>query len=150
MVGTVTELSDQDLSDQELLAIIRRAHVMLSDPTRWSGRHYAENAEGQWTPVGSKHARRFNLEGALVHAAGRDVRSALPVILAILHALAPEVLARMKATSTQPLTHAEALGLLELAMAHLSFRPVRKQSGTHLRAVLPDEVLPPSKKTSGS
>lgn len=139
-----------ELSDQELLAIVRRAYVTLSDPGRWSGRHYAENAEGQWTPVGSERARRFNLEGALVHAAGRDTRSALPAILDVFRTIAPEALDHMKATSRSPMTHSEALELLEAAIAHLSFRPLRKQSGTHLRAVLPDDVLPPGKKTGVS
>jgi hypothetical protein len=146
-------LSSRDvtaLSDQELLSIVRIAYVTLSDPRRWSARHYAENAAGQWTPVGSKQAQRFNLEGALVHAAGRDARSAVPAILEVFDAIAPEARARMKATSTALLTHSEALELLESTIAHLSLRSVRKQSGTHLRAVLPHDLLPPSKKTGES
>jgi len=135
------------LDDQELLAIVRRAHTMLSDANHWCPRHYAEDAAGQWIPVGSEQAERFNLEGALVHAAGRDARSALAPILEIFRAVSPEALARLKTTSSAALTRSQALALLEAAIAHLSFRTVRKRSGTHLRAVMPKNGAPLGKKT---
>jgi hypothetical protein len=136
------------LGDQELLAIVRRAYTTLSDSSRWSARHYAEDSTGRWAPVGSEQARRFNLEGALMHAAGSDARSALAPILEIFQAIDPAAPARRRATSTNLLTRSEALALLEAAMAHLSFRPVRKQSGTHLRAVMPEDEVPLRKKTA--
>lgn len=140
-MGTMTVLGDQ-----ELFAIVRRAHTILSDAKHWTPRHYAEDAAGRWAPVGSEQARRFNLEGALVHAAGGNARSALAAILGVFREIAPEAPARMKATATSSLTHPEALALLELAMAHLSVRPARKRSGTHLRVTLPEDLAPLSKK----
>jgi len=135
------------LGSQELLVILRRARALLSDPSHWTGRHYAENAEGRWIPVGSSQATRFNLEGALVHAAGRDAREALAAIFDVFGEASPEILARLRSTLAPSLTHSEALALLDAAIVHLSFVAERKQSGTRLRAITPDHAAPHGTKT---
>ena len=115
------------LDDQELLVILDRARALLTDSSRWSGRHYAEDETGRWTPVGSAHAARFNLEGGLIRAAGRDTREALVAAFKVFGEVSPQALVRLK-TSSPALTHAEALSLLDDAMAHLSAPPIPKNS----------------------
>lgn len=123
------------LGDQELLVILNRARTLLSDPRSWSSRYYAEDDEGRWVPVGSSAATRFNLEGALVHAAGRDVRVALPAILELFGVVSADARSRLK-NAPASLTHSEALQLLDDTMAKLSSPniPVRSE----LRPRAPD------------
>lgn len=130
------------LGDQELLVILNRARMLLSDPRNWSQKHYAEDETGRWTPVGSSAAVRFNLEGALVHAAGRDVRGALPGIFQIFGAVAPDALARIK-TAPTTFTHAEVLSLLDEAMASLSAPSVPIRSELRPRAAGPEDARQP-------
>jgi len=136
------------LGDQELLVILNRARTLLSDPSRWSDQHYAEDESGRWIPVGSSQAARFNLEGALMHAAGRDAREAIAAIFDVFAVTAPQELERLKRRPSSTLTHAEAIALLDQAMRQLSEPPVRKQSGVHPITVLPDgEEMPEEAKT---
>jgi hypothetical protein len=115
------------LVDQELLVILNRARTLLSDAHGWSSRYYAEDQSGRWVPVGSSAAVRFNLEGALVHAAGRDVRGALPAIFELFGEVSTRALARLKATPSA-LTYSEAVSLLDESMAKLSSPGVPRNS----------------------
>jgi len=136
------------LGDQELLVILNRARMLLSDPGNWSPRYYAEDEHGRWVPVGSSAAVRFNLEGALVHAAGRDVRGALPAIFEIFGAVSAEALARLKNASTS-LTHREAVALIDDAMAKLSAPSVPTRSELRPRAIAPGDATRRNSGTDG-
>jgi hypothetical protein len=92
---------------------------------------------------------RFNLEGALVHAAGRDAREALAAIFEVFEAASPKARARLR-TAAPLLTHSEALALLDQAMVYLGFPNARKQSTTRLRAVTPDDEAPSGTKIGRS
>lgn len=116
------------LGDQELLVILNRARTLLTDPSHWASRHYAEDDTGRWVPVGSSRAVRFSLEGALVNAAGRDAREALPAILELFREVSSDAVVRLKPTSAS-LTHAEALELIDETMRRLSAPPVVTESG---------------------
>ena len=128
------------LSDQELLVILGRARMTLSDSSHFAGRHFAEDADGRWSPVGSAQAVRFNLEGALVHAAGSEARDAWPALREVFAIASPVLSERLKHRASAPLTHAEALAMLDDAIAHLSRRTARHRSGTQMRAVSAEEL----------
>jgi hypothetical protein len=134
------------LGDQELLIILDRARTLLSEPSSWSARYYAEDESGRWVPVGSSAAVRFNLEGALVHAAGRDVRGALPAIFELFGAVSAKALARLK-TSPSALTYREAVSLLDETMAKLSQPSAPTRSEVRPRALVPADETGDETKT---
>jgi hypothetical protein len=137
------------LGDQELLIILNRARTLLSDPHSWSGRYYAEDESGRWVPVGSSAAVRFNLEGALVHAAGRDVRGALPAIFEIFGAVSTTALARLKSAPSS-LTHEDAITLLDDAMAKLSSPSIPTRSELRPRSTVPVDATGEDVKTGSN
>lgn len=134
------------LGDQELLVILNRARTLLSEPSSWSSRYYAEDDSGRWVPVGSSAAARFNLEGALVHAAGRDVRGALPAIFELFGAVSATALARLK-TSPSSLTYRDAVSLLDDTMAKLSQPSAPTRSELRPRALVPADATGDDFKT---
>lgn len=128
------------VSERELLVILSRARKTLSDPSHFSGRYFAEDASGRWCPVGASQAVRFNLEGALVHAAGTDARDALSALFEIFAVASPTLSERLKHRAVAPLMHDEALAMLDDAIAHVTLATARSRSGTRMKAVTDEEL----------
>ena len=106
------------MSNGELLEILHAAKALLSAPERWTERAFAETDEGKWVPVGSEHARRFNLAGAVIKSAGASVRETMSALTKLLHD-APAELDPLHWTQATGLTRTQALELLDWAMERL-------------------------------
>jgi hypothetical protein len=135
------------MTEDELLLIVRRARVILEDPERWSGHYFAADHAGHWVPVGNDGATRFNLDGALIRAAGDMGREAAAAIKSLFALSCPRLFHRVSST-TQPLTHKEALEVLDAAIERLC-APRSSSSGFRLRKVTPP-AAPSLPRNSGS
>lgn len=102
----------------ELLPIVRAARALVSDPAKWNGRNYAEDAEGRFVPVGSERAVSFDLKGALVRAAKNAPRSSLQEIFQVFAETSPRLYAQL--LSQRPLTREQALEILDRTIEQLS------------------------------
>src|SRR5215471_6675308 len=99
------------VDSRELLEILTSARNLLSDASRWSADHIAADVNGRWVPVGSDGARRFNLQGAVIRAAGYRARDAMKAAENTLGSVSSTAFARVL-TSPQVMTHSEALAWL--------------------------------------
>jgi hypothetical protein len=108
----------EDVTALELLKILHAARALVVAPERWTERNFAETATGKWVPVGSEHATRFNLAGALIKSAGGSVREAMTAFTKLLSDAPMELHARAW-TEAQTLTRLEAVELLRYAMGRL-------------------------------
>jgi hypothetical protein len=106
---------------RELLEILTSARDLLADRTRWSPVHIATDENGRWVPVGNDSAVRFNLQGAVIRAAGYRARDAMKAAESALRTCSTETFARTL-TSPRPMTHPEALAWLEAAISALMAR----------------------------
>lgn len=110
---------DLIVDSRELLEILTSARNLLSDASRWSAVHIAADINGRWVPVGSDAARRFNLQGAVIRAAGYRARDAMKGAEGALGSVSSPTFARVL-TSPQVMTHAEALAWLDTAISSLT------------------------------
>jgi hypothetical protein len=101
-----------------LLKILRAANALVATPERWTVRNFAETAVGKWVPVGSEHASRFNLAGAVIKSAGASVREAMREFTTLLSDAPAELHPRHWAQA-QGLTRTQAVELLGWAMVRL-------------------------------
>ncbi|HKP56909.1 MAG TPA: hypothetical protein VJV78_09315 [Polyangiales bacterium] len=106
------------MSPDELLAILTKAHVVVTDARQWTARNFAEDDSGRWVPVGSDRATRFNLAGAVTRCAGSCAREAIAAFEALLAAAPRELISGMLAHA-HGLTREQALALLDWAMVRL-------------------------------
>jgi hypothetical protein len=118
----------------ELVEILTLARDLLADTSRWSSMHIATDENGRWVPVGHNDAARFNLQGAVIRAAGYRAREAMKVAESALRTCSSETFARTL-MSPRPMTHAEALEWLDTAASILAM-----QMGRELRATSPSGI----------
>lgn len=102
----------------ELIAILRKTQSLIADPRRWTEHHFAEDKAGKWVPVGSEHAVRFNLAGAVIRSAGPASREAMRALTELLSNTALMVDSRVLGQAHGVL-HSQALELLGLAIRQL-------------------------------
>ena len=125
---------------QELLETLASARDLLGDRSRWSPVHIATDEKGRWVPVGDDNAVRFNLQGAVIRAAGHRARDAMKATESALRTRASEVFARTL-RSPRPMRYTEALEWLDAAISVLAMqmgrelpaRPRSSVSGLMLR-----------------
>jgi len=103
------------------------ARQLLADASHWSPVHIATDANGRWVPVGDASAERFNLQGAVIRAAGFRAREVMKRTESALGACSSEGFARTL-TSPRSMTHAEALAWLDAAASLLAVLPARYAS----------------------
>ena len=130
----------------ELLPIVRAARALVAKPEAWSARNYAEDETGRFVPVGDARAAKFNLEGALVRAAGLSARAAVDA-LTRLFSTAPAALHASFFGAPRSWTRQQALDLLDWTIQQLEPEAPTARSGTHAR--IPDEnaaILPARKR----
>ncbi len=130
-----------------LLAVLRTTRALLAPPERWTSRDYAEDGNGDPVPVpvGSRHAMRFSLLGALVRSA--PGRSRILVEARDLFRDVRPDLYRKLSGDRPAMTHDEVIELLDAGitlLAKAATRLVVKQSG-FIAA-----VGAPTKKGTGS
>jgi hypothetical protein len=118
---------------RELLEILTSAQDLLADGSRWSPLHIATDENGRWVPVGNRSAMRFNLQGAVIRAAGYRARDAMKAVDSVLRPCSSDAFASTL-TSSRPVTHEEALAWLGLAASALTAQmnseaPVRSPTG---------------------
>ena len=139
---------------QELLEILSSARDVLADSSHWSPVHIATDEGGRWVPVGYGNAVRFNLQGAVIRAAGSRARDVMNAAESALRTCSSETFARTL-SSSRSMTHAEALEWLDGAVSVLAARmvgspPARSRSaisGLMLRVSNADAV---SRRTTGT
>ncbi|HVW29765.1 MAG TPA: hypothetical protein VHC69_30585 [Polyangiaceae bacterium] len=130
------------------------ARDLLADRSRWSPVHIATDVDGRWVPVGDNNAVRFNLQGAVIRAAGRRARDAMKAAESALRTCSSEAFARTL-VSPRAMTHTEALAWLHGAVSALAAQVVSEQpptsrsgvSGLMLRVTEADAI---SRKTTGT
>jgi hypothetical protein len=103
----------------ELLGILVSARDMLADESRWSPVHIATDEDGRWLPVGSHQASRFNLQGAVIRAAGHRARDAMKTTESALRACSSAKFATTL-TVPRPMTQVESLDWLDTAISSLA------------------------------
>jgi hypothetical protein len=111
----------------EIIEILAAARRLLEDPSHWSPVHMAADANGRWVPVGDTSAERFNLQGAVIRAAGFRAREVMKMTESALGACSSEGFARTL-MSPGSLTHSEALAWLDGAASLLAMLPARYSS----------------------
>jgi len=119
---------------RELLEILISARDLLADGSRWSPLHIAVDENDHWVPVGQINAARFNLQGAVIRAAGYRARDAIRAAENALRNCSLETFARTLITP-RPMTHAEALEWLETAVSLLTTQMVSEQPARSSSAV---------------
>ena len=128
------------MDSRELLEILTSARNLLSDASCWSAVHIAADVNGRWVPVGSDAARRFNLQGAVIRAAGYRARDAMKAAEGALQGVSSATFARVL-TSPQAMTHTEALAWLDAAISsltpELSEQAMREVAGSGFRLRFP-------------
>lgn len=104
---------------RELVEILRSARELLADISRWSPLHMATDENRRWVPVGNDNAARFNLQGAVIRAAGYHARDAMKTAENALRTCSSDAFASTL-RSPRPMTHLEALEWLDAAIAVLA------------------------------
>jgi hypothetical protein len=138
------------VDSRELLEILTSARNLLSDESRWSDVHIAADVDGRWVPVGSDAAVRFNLQGAVIRAAGYRARDAMKTAEIALGSALSVPFARAL-TSPQAMTHSEALAWLDAASSsltpQLSEQAMREVGGSGFRLRFSAVAEEPQKTT---
>jgi hypothetical protein len=116
---------------RELLEILAAARRLLADGSRWSPVHIATDANGRWVPVGTTDATRFNLQGAVIRAAGFRAREVMKDAESALRMRSSDTFAGMLASPRQ-MTHAEALAWLDTAASLLVSLSAASSAGSGL------------------
>jgi hypothetical protein len=128
------------VDSRELLEILSSARSILSDASCWAAAHIAADVNGRWVPVGSDDARRFNLQGAVIRAAGYRARETMKAVESALGGASSATFARVL-TSPQAMTHTEALEWLDAAISsltpQLSEEAMREVAGSGVRLRFP-------------
>ena len=128
------------MDSRELLEILSSARSLLADVSCWSAAHIAADGNGRWVPVGSNDARRFNLQGAVIRAAGHRAREAMKAAESALGSASSPGFARVL-TSPHAMTHAQALAWLDSAIftltPPLSEEAMREVAGSGFRLRFP-------------
>lgn len=106
------------MSPVELLRILRNTRTLVADSTHWTADNFAEDDTGKWVPVGSEHATRFNLAGALIRSASSAARDAMSALQRLLCS-APRALAQLPWANTRGIMRAQALDLLDWSISRL-------------------------------
>ena len=121
---------------RQLIETLTSARDLLEDRLRWSPVHIATDENGRWVPVGDDSATRFNLQGAVIRAAGHRARDVMKATEHALRAYSSESFARTL-LSPRPMRHAEALEWLNTAISVLALqlpeKPRSAVSGMMLR-----------------
>jgi hypothetical protein len=141
---------------RELLEILNSARDLLADRFSWSPVHIATDKNGRWVPVGNRSAARFNLQGAVIRAAGSRARDAMKAAESVLRTCSSEAFASTL-TSPRRMTHAEARAWLEAAISALTAQMGREMparsptgvSGTMLKASEADAIARQTTGTGG-
>lgn len=139
---------------REILEVLASARDLLAEKSRWSPVHIATDDNGRWVPVGHGGATRFNLQGAVIRAAGYRARDAMKATESALRACSSEVFARTL-NSPRPMMHGDALAWLDAAIAALAAHmatgvPPTAQSGSSglMLRVSPEDAV--ARQTTGT
>lgn len=107
-----------------LRSVLTRARAEIAEERRFTAHGYAADAEGRWCPLDRSDAARFSVWGAMLRASGAS-KPTMNAARALLAEVAPELSRKLH---EGPLTHAEALALLDAGIARLSGGDVRGEA----------------------
>lgn len=100
-----------------LLLTLIKARTLIGSEETWLARGYAADANGKWTPFGSKEAVRFTVLGAIMRATAGSTEHFVDA-RSLFSEVAPLLFAKLT-SSNGSLTYQESLTILDIGIGAL-------------------------------